>query len=68
MSESLSRLTERIHVHYQTESYLSNYLEIKQRENQGFEKLRYVITLQGFDLPNDESELDDIGNGIANCM
>ena len=65
MSESLSRLTERIHVHFQKESYLSNYLEIKQRENQGFEKLRYVITLQGFDLPNDESELDDIGNGIA---
>ena len=65
MSESLSRLTERIYVHFQKESYLSNYLEIKQRENQGFEKLLYVITLQGFDLPNDESELDDIGNGIA---
>jgi len=65
MSESFSRLTERIYVHFQKESHLSNYLEIKQGENQGFEKIRYEVTIPGLDIPNDESELDNIGSGIA---
>jgi len=64
MPDLLPKLTEKIRLHYQNKSQLSNYMEIKRSDNQQFDRIPFSPHFQGFDISN-ATEFDEIGEEIA---
>lgn len=68
LSDRVSELRDRIRVHYTEENNLEEFMGILRRDIQNLEIIPYPVTLDGFEIPTREFEIDDLAQQIARDM
>lgn len=68
MSDKYSKLAERIRFHYEKQTNIANYMDVRRAEIQNFESIPYLATMDG-PIPEKDFEIDalsqHIGRGIT---
>ena len=70
MSDNFLDLAERIRFHYQKQTIISKFMDVRRAEIQNFESIPYATILENVSIPRNVSEIEDlaqnIGTNIAN--
>ena len=70
MSDRLSKLSERIRFHYEKQTNIEKFMDVRRAEIQNFEPIPYLATVDRL-IPEKDFEIDDlsqhIGLDVANC-
>ncbi len=65
LPDRLSKLTERIRIHYQKENYMEQFMDVRKADIQDFEPIHYPASLPGFSIPEKDSEIDYLAEVMA---
>ena len=70
MPENFLNLSERIRFHYQKQTLIEKFMDVRKADIQNFDSMPYTVTLKDTDLPRNASEEEElaqqIGTDVAN--
>lgn len=65
LSDKLSKLTERIRFHYEKQTNIAKFTDVRRADIQNFESIPYTAILENVPIPEGDSEIDDLAKQIG---
>jgi hypothetical protein len=64
LSDNFSKLAERIRFHYEKQTYIEKFMDVRRAEIQNFEAIPYLATVNAL-MPERDFEIDDLAQNIG---
>lgn len=65
LSDKLSKLAERIRFHYEKQTHIEQFMDVRRADIQNYESIPYTAILENVSIPEGDSEIDDLAQQIG---